>query len=221
MELQKLKIIGYENDPLGAGGGGGGETFEAQVNPEKFSFTRSLKANTRSQSGANSTSTQLQGYGQATLNMELHFDSTGVIKGKTDVEGYLQELQDVVYKYNGNKHKPKYLKVMWGKFVFYCHLKQMNIECSLFKMDGTVLRAKATLAFMEHVNNLQKTEESWNRSPDLTHLKTVRIGDNITQMCKDVYDDPKYYVEIAKANELVNFRNLRLGDQLLFPPLEK
>ena len=222
-EAGKLLIAGFKKDPLEGGSDPEPDKkFIAQINPEKFSFSRSISSTKEKKPiKADGAASQVQGAGLATLNFDLMFDGTGVIDDKTDVEKKLQELQDVVYNYEGEIHAPLFVRVTWNKFIFYAHLKTLNIECSLFDTTGHVLRAKASLSFTEYRNNKRTDAESWNRSPDLTHIKTVRIGDTITQFCKNIYDDPNYYTEIAKVNELVNFRNLKLGSQLFFPPLEK
>ena len=40
-------------------------------------------------------------------------------------------------------------------------------------------------------------------------------------MSKKIYGDSKYYLEVARVNQLTNFRKLTPGQELLFPPLEK
>lgn len=51
-------------------------------------------------------------------------------------------------------------------------------------------------------------------SQDMSHLVTVRAGDTLPLLCKRIYSDPAYYMEVARVNRLVNFRNV-----LRFPPL--
>ena len=36
-----------------------------------------------------------------------------------------------------------------------------------------------------------------------------------------IYGDPLLYIEVAKANGLTDFRNLKPGRTLVFPPVEK
>lgn len=56
-------------------------------------------------------------------------------------------------------------------------------------------------------------------SPDMSHLVTMRAGDTLPLLCKRIYSDPAYYMEVARVNRLVNFRNLLPGSVLRFPPL--
>jgi len=36
-----------------------------------------------------------------------------------------------------------------------------------------------------------------------------------------IYGDSKYYLEVARANKLINFRKLKIGQKIFFPPLQK
>jgi hypothetical protein len=58
-------------------------------------------------------------------------------------------------------------------------------------------------------------------SPDLTRRRIVRGADNILTLCQSVYESEKYYLEVAKANGLTNFRKIAPGVELDFPPIEK
>jgi nucleoid-associated protein YgaU len=56
-------------------------------------------------------------------------------------------------------------------------------------------------------------------SPDLTHRVTVAQGDILPLMTYEVYDDQNYYLQVAKVNKLKNFRKLKAGTTLVFPPI--
>jgi nucleoid-associated protein YgaU len=49
----------------------------------------------------------------------------------------------------------------------------------------------------------------------------VRAGDTLPLLCYQVYEDPSYYLQVAKANNLSNFRKLEQGTELFFPPIAK
>jgi len=56
-------------------------------------------------------------------------------------------------------------------------------------------------------------------SPDLTHVVEVKEGDTLPLLCYRVYKDCSYYPQVAKANNLTDFRHLKPGTKLSFPPL--
>ena len=60
-----------------------------------------------------------------------------------------------------------------------------------------------------------------DQSADLTHVRLVKQGDSLPALCEQVYGNPRLVAEVARANGLDNFRALRAGMQLRFPPLEK
>jgi nucleoid-associated protein YgaU len=49
----------------------------------------------------------------------------------------------------------------------------------------------------------------------------VKAGDTLPWLCYNIYGDSRYYLEIARVNKLINFRKLREGDELYFPPIAK
>jgi nucleoid-associated protein YgaU len=58
-------------------------------------------------------------------------------------------------------------------------------------------------------------------SPDLTHLHTVKAGDTLYNLCQAMYESPRYVQAVARANNLTNFRQLQVGQTLIFPPFDK
>jgi hypothetical protein len=54
---------------------------------------------------------------------------------------------------------------------------------------------------------------------NLPYTHIVQIGDTLPELCKQIYDESSYYVQVAKYNGLNKFRNLRPGSQLIFPPV--
>jgi len=60
-----------------------------------------------------------------------------------------------------------------------------------------------------------------DQSPDLTHVRLIKAGDNLPSLCSQIYGDPSYYLAVARANQIDNFRELVPGTNVFFPPLEK
>ncbi len=227
-KVTKLKIVGTHSDPTdlsaqtqyydSAKGQSGGDTFEALINPEKINHTRTIKYN--SENNAN-TSThdvmQFQGYGEEQLSFDLVIDGTQITGGNVDSQ--LKRLYDVVYKYKGEIHQTYYNVIIWGNYGFKGRLKSMKVEYNLFAIDGKPLRAKVSLSFSRHISPEAVQSLAYNRSPDMSHLKTMRSEDNIPLICYSIYDDINQYIQIADVNGLTNFRKIKVGSQLTFPPL--
>jgi nucleoid-associated protein YgaU len=137
------------------------------------------------------------------------------------VQAKIESFQTVT-GYNGNIHRPNYLKVVWGTLqVKRCVLKSASIAYKLFKPDGIPLRAIITANFTDNSDDTTRVAMAQDSSPDLTHVRLVKSGDTLPKMCYDIYGDPGYYLDVAMANKLNNFRNLQTGTKIFFPPLEK
>jgi len=111
---------------------------------------------------------------------------------------------------------------MWGTTeVKRCVLKTASIVYKLFSNDGVPLRAVITAVFAQNSDDQSRVAAARDESPDLTHVKMVKAGDNLPALCYDVYGNPDYYLDVANANQIADFRNLVPGTSIMFPPLEK
>ena len=154
----------------------------------------------------------------------LLFDTTGAIpqtewpKGCSTVKQMIDKLKNVVYDFHDESHQPPVVKVFWGDNTYTVRIHKFDIKYTLFNMTGAPVRAEVTLGttnfYQEGLKNSTK-----KKSPDLTHLVEVKAGDTLPLMCERVYNDPSYYLQIAKINGLTNFRQLKPGTMLEFPPI--
>ncbi len=133
----------------------------------------------------------------------------------------IEHFKKVVFDYNGEEHKPNYLIISWGTLLFKGSLSEMDITFKLFKPDGTPLRALAKAKFKGFVEDNLRVAMENSSSPDLTHVREVREGDTLPLMTYRIYGDSKYYIEVAKANRITNFRKLEVGQRIFFHPLKK
>jgi nucleoid-associated protein YgaU len=97
----------------------------------------------------------------------------------------------------------------------------LNIAYKLFNPDGAPIRAICKVTFKEFKEENLRVAEENNQSPDLTHYRVVKKGDTLPLLCFLIYGDSRHYLEVARANKLVNFRNLTVGEELSFPPFDK
>lgn len=234
-ELTKLQIKAY-SDPKFNNEIGNGE-FNAMLNPENYVFRYRIEQNSQQASGTSSSSPRFSKTPSEDLEMEFVFDRTGVlvhygesaVSGKnavlenkgTGVAADVELFKRVVFDYNGDEHRPNYLLISWGTLLFKGVLTQMDITYKLFKADGTPLRATAKASFKGFIEDNLRVAIENNSSPDLTHVRTVLEGDTLPLMTFRIYGDPKYYLEVAKANKITNFRKLTVGQKIFFPPIEK
>ena len=58
-------------------------------------------------------------------------------------------------------------------------------------------------------------------SPDLTHIRQVKLGDRLDLMTYKIYNDSRYVLQVAAANKLSTIRKITPGRDLYFPPFDK
>lgn len=233
-ELIKLQIKAYSDATFQTEVANG--EFRTLLNPEKYIFRYKVKQNRQQGSGTSSSAPRYNRTPPEDLELEFIFDRTGVLinygePGKADDELSTDEgvgiaddvdlLKRVVFDYNGDEHRPNYLVISWGALLFKGVLTNLDITFKLFRADGTPLRATATAKFNGFIEDNLRVALENNSSPDLTHVRIVKEGDTLPLMTHKIYGDSKYYLEVAKANKITNFRKLNVGQKIFFPPIEK
>lgn len=218
MSLDKMTIVAYSDDQYS---GSGDQTCTVKINPASYTHNHQVKYDNSTAQGSPGTTLKFKGIPPETISFDIHFDATGVIENSTeDVKVQLDTFKEVCFDYNGTIHEPNYLILSWGSLVFKCKLTSLDISYTLFKPDGTPLRAKASVKFEEAIDSSMIAAEAAPESPDLTHLVIIKQGDTLPLLCKKAYGDASYYLEVAKHNKLVNFRNLVPGTELYLPPIK-
>jgi len=216
--LERLVIEAYEQadysgDPTGE--------FEAYVNPNEITLAYEIEYDAAQGSGTTNSRMNFKKVKPGDLSLTLFLDGTGANGRPCDVQEQVEQFQTVT-GYNGNIHRPNYLKIGWGTLTIKrCVLKSASIAYKLFKPDGVPLRAVITAAFSDNSDDQTRVAMAQDQSPDLTHVRLVKAGDTLPLLCSEIYGDPGMYLRVARANGLDDFRNLVPGTRLRFPPLEK
>ncbi|TCI93208.1 CIS tube protein [Tenacibaculum sp. M341] len=226
-KVEKLRITAYEDETFDEGKKiSDTKEFSVVANPEKYSIKYTVKHNKDQGAGDSHNNPKFTVAKSPDLNLDFIFDGTGVLEGsdvktKTSVIDQIEHFKKVVFNYEGDIHKPYHVKIAWGSLLFQGVLSEMVIDFKLFKPSGEPLRAIAKAKFTGAIDDDLKKGLNKQSSPDLTHVRIVREGDTLPIMAERIYGDSKYYLEVAKANKLINFRSLKAGQEIFFPPVEK
>lgn len=214
--LTKMKIVAYKDPDFTSRLG----EYKLLVNPENFKQKNEQQYSTaETTNGSSAQTVKYKGSGTALFELLLFFDGTGVLN-KTKVDDQIKEVKDLVYKFNGESHEPNYLRVYWGtQSLFQGRLKSWDVNYTMLDMDGTPMRAEVTAVLLASISAKKKALEERKNSADLTHVRTVYDGDSLPLMCYRIYGDSKYYIKVAQHNEIANFRNIKPGDIISFPPV--
>jgi len=216
--LEKLLIKAYESPNYS---GQPVSEFTAFINPNEITLSYEMEYDSAQGSGTTNSRMNFKKLKPGDMSLNFFIDGTGASGRTADVQQQVERFQTVT-GYNGNIHRPNYLKVVWGTLqVKRCILKSASIAYKLFKPDGVPLRAIISATFTDNSDDQTRVALSQDQSPDLTHVRMVKAGDNLPAMCGEIYNDPAYYLEVARANGLNDFRNLAPGVRIIFPPLEK
>lgn len=206
-----------------------GSPLKVWINPEKYSEVYRVCYNDRQGQGSPGGSPDFDKIPSSRMSFELVFDGTGVVNSPLPgvvpftadgITKQIDQFKALVLRYDGKIHSPRYLQLVWGSLLFRCRLKELSISYTLFKPDGTPLRARADATFVSYVDEVALAKMAKKSSPDLTHVRTVRAGDTLPLLCWEVYGSSAWYPKVAAANGLAGFRDLAVGTQVVFPPLE-
>jgi hypothetical protein len=201
------------------------KSFTAMLNPTDFKHQRAISYNMKKTLGQVGADTKFAAVNPDSVNFAILLDGTGAVPGvpgqaPLEVAQHIKNLNDVVYKYDGEDHEPNHVRVLWGTLILYGRLSSMSLNYTLFKPSGDPLRAKVDLAFVGFMSTKEAELAANRSSPDISHVVEIKAGDTLPLLCNRIYGDPAYYTDVARFNGLDDFRKLRPGSRLHFPPLE-
>jgi hypothetical protein len=206
--LELMKITGYTDEEFQNKFSGNPYTF--MINPDNIKIQKSIEYNEQQAPATSSASQKYKSTPSDKLSFEMVIDCTGIVDAK----------RIDMATYNGKIHRPNFVKVQWGQNItFNGVLDSIDISYTLFKPDGSPLRAKISLSFSRYISPKTVTMTDAPESPDLTHIVTVSEGMSLPQLCQKVWNDDSYYIQVAGFNKLNKFRNLNGIDKLIFPPI--
>ncbi|MES2208304.1 MAG: hypothetical protein V4525_16090 [Pseudomonadota bacterium] len=216
--LEKLVILAYttpdySGEPIGR--------FESYVNPNEITLSYEMEYDEAQGAGTTNSRMNFKKQKPGELALAFFIDGTGANGKLIDVQEKIESFQTVT-GYNGDIHRPNYLKVNWGTLqVKRCVLKSASIAYKMFRPNGVPLRAIITANFKDNSDDTTRVAMAQDQSPDLTHMRVIKAGDKLPVLCNEIYGSPHFYLRVAQANSLDDFRNIQPGTQLYFPPLEK
>ena len=234
-ELKKMKLVAYTDVTFSTKAD---KEYEVLINPETYALTYATEVNQTSAQGSSESIMSFSRRSPQTLDFKFLFDGTGVVKkpisnplsglavpglpvSKPDVVQDFETFKSVVYDYDGTTHQPRYVQLQWGPLLYNCQMTRMTLTFKLFNPDGTPLRAEADCSFQGVIDEAKLAAIENRQSPDLTHIRTVTQGDTLPLLCYKEYGDSKYYYQVAQYNGLQDFKSLKPGTKLIFPPIAK
>lgn len=230
-KIEKLYIQAYKDAALEQPAG---ERFEALINPETYTHKYRIDFCESQAPGTSGVALKFNKIPPQEISFDFLFDGTGVFKGAsvldvaivnplsgTDVAEQVESFKQKVFEYNGEKHRPNHLKIIWGTLIFKGVLVAMDIEYKLFRSDGTPLRVLARCTFKGTITETLRVARENAQSADITQARTVATGDKLSLMAYRVYNNQQFYTDVAAFNRVDSFRRLTPGTRIFFPPLTR
>lgn len=236
--LHKLVIIGYRDaDRTDAAA-----CFVPLFNPTDVSWEFKANLTPDTSTAVNQGGTQqFNGNRPQTMTLKLLFDATNTSpfegeypsdKGETivaydliqedgDVEGVIEKLREHLHEVHGDMHQPYFLQVAWGKKVLNCAVQNMDVTYKLFNAGGLPIRAEVTINFVENRTRDEQATDPEPESPNLTHLRVMEDHLTLPLMAQEIYEDPRYYIQLAAINKVTNLRRRGSRQKLVMPPFDK
>ncbi|MCG8573696.1 MAG: LysM peptidoglycan-binding domain-containing protein [Flavobacteriales bacterium] len=229
-QLGKMTIIFYPKASLP----GVGVPFTPMYNPSSLTVNHNVVHEDKPLSGAGDISKKFIRTSPKTVSVDLFFDGTSaspsnligtgvdiglLTPGLNAVDLQIQAFLKLGYGIDSDEHQPFYMMLVWGTFVMTGVLKTANVTYSMFDNAGRPLRAKMSISVDEYVELDLWKKILKKKSSDVSKSITVVAGDTLPLLCFRQYGDSSLYPKIAEVNGLTNYRNLKPGMELLFPPL--
>lgn len=152
-----------------------------------------------------------------TFSFDFLIDGTGASGEKVEVSRKVKEFLDVTYEYSEELQRPYYLKLFWGEEIFKCLLVSADVNYTMFRANGSPLRATIKATFKEDGSD-NLIDLLYNRTSfALDRIRKIKDGDTLVALTQSVYGEISKLSKIADSNELDNLRSLPKGGTILFP----
>lgn len=203
--------------------------YTVLINPASYKHVYQITYNDVQAQGSAGGSPVYNRTPSDTVTFQLVFDGTGVVPSiipgvvpfaEDGIVKQISAFRKLVFSYNGNIHSPNYLALSWGTLLFRCRLQSFKVDYTLFKPDGTPLRARVNVTAKGYNDEVEIELRANRSSADLSHVVTVKAGDTLPLLCYDIYGTSDPYIKVAAVNRLTDFRDLRPGQQLVFPIMQ-
>lgn len=237
MPLEKMRITNLDKPQNPATP----NPVEVLYNPQSYTQARGVSYAQIPVMGADAPIVQFQHGGGEVLSFDLFFDSLsagGEVGGgmvnrlkftansllpsagnQIDVRKYTDRIYKLMQT-EGKAHRPPLLKVEWSSLQFKGFLAGCTQQFLKFDESGMPVRAVLKCQFIQQADLNKMFGMNPLGSPDTTKFRTVRQGDSLWALAAKEYGEPGQWREIARANGIVNARQLRTGDTLVLPALK-
>lgn len=197
----------------------GGTSVSCMFNPFEYTVSKSNSYSEKSQNRSNTPQIEFKKAGAQTLKLSLLFDTYETGEDVSRTTNSMWKFMEPKTEDSGNKKAPPpEVAFEWGVFRFVAVITKMSQKFTLFKSDGTPVRAKVDVTFTQHkdVNDYPNQNPTSGGGPVQRVWSVVR-GDRLDNIAARVYGDANKWRAIADYNSITNPLALRPGQRLTIP----
>lgn len=209
------------SDVLGQAKAGGEGEIKFAFNPNEFTISKTASWERTPQRGATTTAMpQFTGSEPASMTLEVFFDA-GESSSPTvakDVQRLLDTVTPLPKTISANKPSPPWVVFGWGKFMsFVAIVKQVSAKYTMFRPDGTPIRAAVTLNLEEIPTDPPPKQNPTSGALTASRTHQVVAGDSLPSIAQREYGNPNRWRDLADANGIDDPMRLPPGTNLLVP----
>jgi len=212
--LKKLSIEGYIDADFKKKSAT--KSFVTQINPESILLSKNVNLKSEKVPGNDSQALKYNQHEPGKLSFKITLDNSGVLENSNAINESVSLLEKNIYNLNSESHEPSYVKITWGSFIFKGRATSLKYNYKLFSSDGEPIRVEIDMDFEESENVVKSSKNS----PDVSRTIMIKVGDTIPLICAEIYGDASFCYEVAAFNQLSNFRMVKVGSTVYFPPLK-
>jgi hypothetical protein len=202
------------------------EQITCLFNPTEYTIAKSNTWQARSVVGRNVPKLDFTGGGSRTLNLELMFDvfeeSGADVRTHIDKLWQLTMIDDAQASSQTNRSRPPLCLFQWGgNWHFKAAITSLSVRYTLFRQDGTPVRAIATVTLEEAADdNDQPGTNPTSYAEAGMRRREVKHRDTLALIAFQEYGDSTKWRPIAEANRLADPSDIEPGQILAIPSLK-
>jgi len=212
----------------------GGDTIDCWFNPKEYTIAKANQWEVKPVTGVALPTAQYSGGQPRKLSLQLLFDSTDSDSlDVSDVTAKLFKMMEAQASLGSGKGKnsgrPPMVTFVWGSTVtFKAVADNLSVQYTLFRADGTPVRAQAQLSLIQADKARDKSSGKGASKPQNPTTRaqpglgshTVRDGDSLASIAFAHYRDPTRWRASAEANGIDYPLSLKRGTVLSIPNVE-
>jgi nucleoid-associated protein YgaU len=195
-----------------------------KFNPKELTISQSarLPAPPNPAATGGTPAADYRGANAQTISMDLLFDEWEAVAGDVTplVDMLLSWTLPVAVPTAEEPSEPPWVEFRWGKALFGTfHLKQASVKYTMFRKNGTPVRALATVTLQKiATEGPPPPTNPTSRGAPGWRTRMVLEGETLHSIAFQAYGHPKFWRGLADFNGIDDPLRVGVGSTLLIPP---